>query len=691
MATSPACEDAGVAAAASTMPASRLYPVHRFCAAISAAGAAVLVVALASAAHLWRPGSELYVALLVPGVLVGELLPIKIPRRGDDEEIAFSTTFAFALLIAAGLPAALVAQAVASAVQDVVARKPLWRLVFNVGQYTLSLAAAAAVIAVLEAHGGGEARVPFDSSDLPAIFAGGTAFFLVNTIIVGAAIALYQRAPVPQYLRRDFLFSFYTSAVLLCLAPVVLAAVHFSPVLYPACLLPIAAVYQGGRQAARAEHQATHDALTGLPNRLRLEALIERAIADRALGGTFAILLMDLNRFKEINDTLGHHHGDLLLRRVGARLESAVRDGDVVARLGGDEFVVLVTRLAEPGTAERVAERVRTALREPFRLEELTLEVDASIGMATFPTDGKDAETLLQRADIAMYHAKRSHLPAAAYSPEHDHHSPARLALAADLRRALDADELVPWYQPQVDVATGAATAVEALARWQHPSLGLLHPAAFIEVAETTGLIRSLTLRVLAAALRDREQWARDGLDLELAVNVSVRNLLDPQFPGEVARTLDSAGAPSERLKLEITESSIMADPSTAKAVLEQLAAMGIGLSVDDFGTGYSSLAYLKELPVGELKIDRSFVIQMHSDRDDALIVRSTIELAHNLGLRVVAEGVEGAEALAELRNWRCDGAQGYHLSRPLAAARIPHAVPALGQRTTGRFRQPTR
>ena len=573
----------------------RLHPVHRFCAAISAAGLAVLAIALASSEHLFRPGSGIYVALLAPGVLVGELLPVKIPRRGDDEEIAFSTTFAFALLIAAGLPVALVAQAVASALQDVVARKPLWRLVFNVGQYTLSLACASLVMDGVT-YGAGLHGIPFGEADLPAIVAGGTSFFVVNTVVVGIAIALYQRASVLHYLRSDFVFSLLTSAVLLCLAPVVLAAMSFSPLLYPACLLPIAAVYQGGRQAARAEHQATHDALTGLPNRSRLEALVERAIEDRAGGDGFALLLMDLNRFKEINDTLGHHHGDLLLRQMGARLESGVREGDVVARLGGDEFVVLVTHLAEPGTAERVAERVRTALREPFQVGELTLEVDASIGIARFPADGEDVETLLQRADIAMYHAKRSHLAAAAYSSEHDHHSPARLAL-------------------------------------------------------------------------------------ELAVNVSVRSLLDPQFPTEVARALRAAGAPPECLKLEITESTIMADPATAKAVLEQLAAMGVGLAVDDFGTGYSSLAYLKELPAGELKIDRSFVINMHADRDDALIVRSTIELAHNLGLRVVAEGVEGAAALAELRRLGCDGAQGYHLSRPLPAPRVPGEVAALSSR----------
>jgi diguanylate cyclase (GGDEF)-like protein len=651
----------------------RLLPVYRLTAVVSLAGLAVLVAVAWTTPVLVPAHTWLYVALLVPGVMLGELLPLKIPRRGDDEEITISTTFAFALLVTAGLPVALLVQGLASALQDVLARKPWWRVVFNVAQYTLSLAAAAAV---MELASVAEPQLPFNPANLPAIAAAGAAFFVVNTSVVGAAIALHQRTSLLRYLRSDLAFNLYVGTVLLCLAPVVLAALYFTPALYPACLLPMVAVYHGGRQAARSEYQANHDALTGLANRQRLQARMQEAIEGQTgEPARFAVMLMDLDRFKEINDTLGHHHGDRLLWLVGARLDQAVRERDTVARLGGDEFVILLADLADVETIDALVERIRESLREPFPLDDLSIEVNASIGIAHFPRDGSDADTLLQRADVAMYHAKRNHLSHATYSVEHDHHSLARLALAGDLRRAVAHDELEPWYQLQADLGQQRVTAVEALVRWRHPTLGLLHPAAFIEVAESTGLIRELTLRVLEQALEDRNQWARDGLDLTVAVNVSMRSLLDRHFPVEVSRRLRESGTRPARLKLEITESTLMADPATAMAVLDELTNLGIELAIDDFGTGYSSLAYLSQLHVSELKIDRSFVMGMRANRDDALIVRSTIDLGHNLGLRLIAEGVEDAPTLDLLRQQGCDGAQGYHLSRPVPAAKIPSAA----------------
>jgi len=651
----------------------RLLPVYRLTAVVSLAGLAVLVAVAWTTRVLVPAHAWLYVALLVPGVMLGELLPLKIPRRGDDEEITISTTFAFALLVSAGLPVALLVQGVASALQDVLARKPWWRVVFNVAQYTLSLAAAAAV---MELASFAEPQLPFNPANLPAVAAAGAVFFVVNTGVVGAAIALHQRTGLLRYLRSDLVFNLYVGTVLLCLAPVVLAALYFTPALYPACLLPMVAVYHGGRLAARSEYQANHDALTGLANRQRLQARMQEVIEGQTgEPAAFAVMLMDLDRFKEINDTLGHHHGDRLLRLVGARLCQAVRAGDMVTRLGGDEFVILLADLADAETIDALVARIRGSLREPFPLDDLSIEVNASIGIAHFPQDGADAETLLQRADVAMYHAKRKHLSHAAYSVEHDHHSLARLALAGDLRRAVAQDELEPWYQLQADLGQQRVTAVEALVRWRHPTLGLLHPAAFIEVAESTGLVRELTLRVLEQALEDRERWAGEGLDLKVAVNVSMRSLLDRHFPAEVSRRLRESGTRPERLKLEITESTLMADPATAMAVLDELTHLGIELAIDDFGTGYSSLAYLSQLHVSELKIDRSFVMGMRANRDDALIVRSTIDLGHNLGLRLIAEGVEDAATLDLLRQQGCDGAQGYHLSRPVPAAKIPSAA----------------
>jgi diguanylate cyclase (GGDEF)-like protein len=655
------------------MQVRRLQPVHRLTAVVSLVGLGLLVAVVWTTEVLVPPHAWLYVVLLVPGVMLGELLPLKIPRRGDDEEITISTTFAFALLVTVSLPVALVVQCVASALQDALARKVWWRVVFNLGQYTLSLAAAAAVMRLAAV---GEPQVPFNPVNLPAIAAAGTTFFLINTGVVGAAIAVYQRTSLLRYFRSDLAFSLYTNTVLLCLAPVVLAALYFTPALYPACLLPMVAVYHGGRQAARSEYQANHDALTGLANRPHLQAQMQHAIEGQPGDpAPFAVMLMDLDRFKEINDTLGHHYGDLLLQHVGARLQEAVRDDDTVARLGGDEFVVLLSEVFDAETVDSSIARIRESLRAPFQLDDLAIEVEASIGIAHFPSDGSDADTLLQRADIAMYHAKRNHLSHAAYNVEHDHHSLARLALAGDLRRAVKGNELEPWYQPQADLAQQRITAVEALVRWRHPTLGLLHPAAFIELAESTGLVRELTLRVLEQALEDRSGWAREGLDLKVAVNVSMRSLLDRQFPAQVSRRLRESGTPPERLKLEITENSLMADPAMATAVLDELTGLGVELAIDDFGTGYSSLAYLSQLQVRELKIDRSFVMGMRTNRDDALIVRSTIDLGHNLGLRLIAEGVEDPATLDLLKQQGCDGAQGYHLSRPVPAQQIPIAA----------------
>jgi diguanylate cyclase (GGDEF)-like protein len=655
----------------------RLAPVHRFTGAVSVLGGSLLLAVMAHAHHqLVRPGTGLAAAVLVPGVIIGELLPLKIPRRGDDEEITISTTFSFALLLASGLPAALLAQAVASLIQDVAGRKPAWRTAFNVGQYSLALCAAAGAIAI---GSFGHLDTPFAIYQLPVVIAGAAVFFLVNFLVVGVAIALFQRARVIEYLRSDFTFSLYVSAVLLCLAPLLLLVIDDAPGLYAACLLPLLAVYHGARQAARAERQATRDALTGLANRPRLQSLIQRAIDARAESGTpFAVMLMDLDRFKEINDTLGHHHGDLLLQLVGERLQRTLRTGDVVGRLGGDEFVVIAGDVSPEQPASAVAERIDAGLREPFALEGLPVEVGASIGIATFPADGTDVATLLQHADIAMYHAKRQHLAYAGYATEHDHHSPAQLMLAADLRRAIEGDELEPHYQLLVDFDTQRIASVEALARWRHPSLGLLGPGAFIEVAESTGLIRNLTLRVLERALRERAEWAADDRDLAVAVNVSMRTLLDRSFPQLVADRLAGSGTAPDRLKLEITESTIMADPATVTAVLRELDAMGVTLAIDDFGTGYSSLAYLHQLPVREIKIDRSFVTGMAADPDSALIVRSTIDLGHNLGLRVIAEGVEDAVTLDQLRELGCDGVQGFHLARPHTAAQVAGAANVL-------------
>jgi diguanylate cyclase (GGDEF)-like protein len=423
------------------------------------------------------------------------------------------------------------------------------------------------------------------------------------------------------------------------------------------------------RQAALTRHQALHDALTGLPNRALLRDRGERAIASaKRYGGIVGLLLIDLDRFKDINDTLGHHQGDALLRSVAERLASVLREADSVARLGGDEFAVLLPQLPEPDAAMSVAQKLLEALRQPFVLDELVLEVDASIGVAVSADHEADVDTLLQRADVAMYVAKHEHTGATAYAAELDVNSPRRLALLADLRHAIEERALTLHYQPKVELASGEVRGVEALVRWNHPVLGPIPPVEFVPLAESTALIHPLTTFVLETALRQQREWHDRGYDLSMAVNLSARSLLDIALPLQIAALLSTHGVEPGRLVLEITESTLMTDPARALRVLDALDTLGVRISIDDFGTGYSSLARLKDLPVHELKIDRAFVTSMQTIHSDAVIVRSTIDLARNLGLAVVAEGVEDRSVLNELGDLGCDAAQGYFLSRPVPA-----------------------
>jgi diguanylate cyclase (GGDEF)-like protein len=423
--------------------------------------------------------------------------------------------------------------------------------------------------------------------------------------------------------------------------------------------------------SARLRHQAEADALTGLPNRNRFQRDLRRALMKAGDDTRVAVLLLDLDGFKEVNDTLGHHTGDLLLRQVGPRLRDSLPPGATVARLGGDEFAVLLPAVADPEAALAVADGLAVALARPFELDGTSLHAEASVGIALSPDHGRDGATLLQRADVAMYEAKRAGARSRVYDPADDPYSASRLMLLGELPRALERDELVLHYQPKIGLADGRPVGVEALVRWQHPQRGLLSPGEFVPLAERTALIRPLTLWVLERALRQAREWRAEGLELEVAVNLSAASLLDGSVPHDVARLLGASGVPPSGLALEITESLIMADPVRAGEVLRLLNAMGVALSIDDYGTGHSSLAYLKRLPVCELKIDRSFIGAVATDARDASIVRSTVELGHTLGLRVVAEGVEDAAAQRRLAALGCDLAQGYHICRPAPAAEI--------------------
>ena len=430
------------------------------------------------------------------------------------------------------------------------------------------------------------------------------------------------------------------------------------------------------KQVEDNERQALHDPLTDLPNRILFRDRVQQAIALASRSKeALAVMLIDLDRFKDINDSLGHHHGDLLLKQIGPRLEKLLRETDSIARLGGDEFAILMVNVPAPAAAIHVADKVRGELQKPFPVQGITLHVDASIGIALYPGHGKTVDQLLQRADVAMYMAKASGNGREVYVAQRDENSPSKLALIGELRYAIESDELLLHYQPKVHLRTGDIHGLEALVRWQHPMRGLMRSGEFVPIAENTGLIEPMTMKILRLALKQARRWQDEGARLSVAVNLSVRNLLDPNLPQEVAKLLGQCGVEPERLELEITESSIMSDPQRAREILIRLAAMGIRLAIDDFGTGHSSLSYLKQLPVHTLKIDKSFIINMTADENDLVIVQSTIDLAHNLGLEVVAEGVESEEVWNKLKLLGCDLAQGYWRGAPVPAEDIDYAM----------------
>ena len=415
--------------------------------------------------------------------------------------------------------------------------------------------------------------------------------------------------------------------------------------------------------------QATTDYLTGLPNRRALHAH-----ADVRMGGPEhqrqALLLLDMDRFKEVNDSLGHHVGDQLLIQVGARLGEHLRVGDMLVRLGGDEFAVLLGN-ADHDQAAAVAVKLCQVLAEPFTLEDIAVHSSVSIGIALFPDDGLDLNTLLRKADVAMYRAKAASEGHHVYGGADDTDFATRLQTVDELRTALTDDQLVVYYQPKVDLRTGEVNGVEALVRWDHPTRGLLYPDAFLGLVEESGLMRAMTRVVLEITLDQAAAWHADGRRLTIAINLSASSLVDNDLPDEVAAMLADRDLPQCALQLEITEEFLMADRDRARNILTRLRRHGIQISIDDFGTGYSSLSYLRDLPVDELKLDRSFIFPMADDARAAALVASTIALAHSLDLRMVAEGVENDITYTELKGLGCDQAQGYYMSRPVPSAEL--------------------
>ena len=635
--------------------------------AVAVFGLALFGAAVAHVSDVGAP-QRLSAFLMLAALLVAsEQYPISIQRRGGSDNVSLSGIFTCALLLQWGIAWAVLAQVLAQMLDDVRCRRSWWKCLFNAGQYGLSLTIAGAV-----AHyaGYGASGVPFGLQVAAALAAGFT-FFIANNIITGTALAWASNERVVPFLLSDVAFQASVNGAMTVLAPVVIAAADASVWLVPLLLVPAVAVYRGAHVSLENEHRARHDHLTELPNRFFFTEAVADAIASHVKDRAVAVMVMDLNSFKELNDTLGHAAGDALLQQVGPRLLPALPEDAVLARLGGDEFAVLLTDVADAAHASQLASQLVEALAGEFTVEETSLDLHASIGIALYPDHGDAPELLLQHADVAMYVAKSRRSGIEIYAAERNQHSRRRLAVLNQLRPALSRGELSLHYQPQVDMQTGLTRGVEALLRWHHPELGDVSPGEFISLAENTGFIRQLSDFVLEEAIAQAKQWSAMGLDVPISVNFSSHVLREPELLRHIIATIHGSGLPTGTLVVELTESALMADANAATPLLAELADAGIRLSIDDFGTGYSSLSYLSRFPVAELKIDRSFVTHVDTNAANRHIIEALTGLAARLGISVVAEGIERVAEWQTLASLGCDVAQGFLISRAVPAAVI--------------------
>lgn len=651
--------------------------------AVIAAGVVVGVFALTRPGQ-WVvavPGQWTVLLVLSTALVAGELRPIPISRAGDHTDfITISTTFAVALVILGPVSVALVAQCVAVVLDFFPNRTRLRNLTFNVCQYVLTVTVSRWVFTAIAGHvafGGPYALFdPRQPRQLLAGFAAGLAFLVVNHTLISTVLALQRRTSVLEVIVSDIRFQALTSAVLVSMGPMAALTVQIQWLMLPLLGAPLVAVYRSAQLAVERQRQAQHDALTGLSNRELFRERSTVALSDTLQsGGHLAVMMVDLDHFKQVNDTLGHQVGDELIVEVARRLEVATPPGATVARLGGDEFAVLLPDVTGLGHAEAVAGHLLDQLGGSFQAGGMRLAVQASIGIALAPEHGDDVHTLMRRADVALYEAKKERARCSSYRPEADENTPQRLEIAGDLLVAVDECQFFLEYQPKLHLASGIVEGVEALVRWNDPRRGVIGPDDFIPHAESTGLITAITWFVLDESLEQLAQWRGRGVDVTMAINLSTRHLTDLDLPGRIAAALAGHGVPPDRLIVEVTESGVMSDPQRAVGVIKGLRSVGVSVSVDDYGTGQTSLAYLQRLDVDELKIDRQFIVGLDPTSSDGVIVSSTIDMGHNLGLRIVAEGVEDAATLHWLTRAGCDVAQGFHVGRPMSAGQVEHTL----------------
>ena len=618
--------------------------------------------------------------LLACLMVAAELRPLSVQRRGGAKDsISLSGAFACALLLHYDWSLVAAALALGSLLDDRRNALAWWKSAFNVGQYTLCLGAAAAL---LHLAAGPVVAGTATSPPLAVALLCCAVFFLVNTALPGVAVALQEGLPLVRSLRDDLPLQWSVNGVVVAMAPLVVAVAKESLWLVGLLVVPALAIHRGAVSALEREHMTLHDQLTGLPNQVAFQQRLSEQLEAAADGEHVAVLVLALDHMDDVSNTLGTSAAEELLEQVARRLRTTVPEGAVLARSSGG-FAVAVPGLRSPWEASACAEAMLAQFSDPYDVVESAFALRASVGLTVSPLHGTDPGQLVQHAEVARGVALRSRSGLEIYSAERNDFTERRLAVLRGLGPALRRREMTVHFQPQVQVATGQVTGYEALLRWDHPELGRVAPDEFVALAEHAGMMHEVTDYVLDEALRRVADWRRQGSTATVSVNVSASVLQDPDLPMRVARRLALWGVPSTALVLELTETAVMSHPQRCQEVMRELRALHVGLSLDDYGTGYASLAYLTTMPVDELKIDKSFVIGMADNRVDRVAVRSTLELARSLGLRVVAEGVEDAECAELLASWGCPTGQGWHFGRPVPAQDVVLDLTDAGPETT--------
>jgi diguanylate cyclase (GGDEF)-like protein len=605
--------------------------------------------------------------LLVVFIVVSELRPVIASRRIDPDGTNLATAFHFAILLRWGVAPALASIILATVIGEMVRRKPLYKVLFNAAQYAVSYLAAAQVLGLGPWQAFPTEPASVRPQDLPIIALAALTYHAVNILLVGTAVAVTTRTPWWAAVTDKIWWYTRNTVAVLALGPLVALVLSIDPAFLVLLVLPLWLVHQTAKLSLERERSAGTDPLTGLANREQLQELLDaRGSAVARSGRTVALCIVDLDRFKEVNDTLGHATGDALLRALSGRLVGASREDDAVIRLGGDEFVLLLA-VENREIALEVVRRLAAHVHEPYDLAGIRLEVEMSVGLSLLGEDGDDLETLLRRADVAMYDAKVSGEVVRAYRPELELRTILSGELAADIRRGMAEGELELHYQPQVALPGGEVVGVEALVRWRHPDRGLLMPGEFLPSIERTSAMRSLTTTVLELALAQSARWKRIGLDVPVSVNASMYDLADTSFSERVLAGLERHRLEPADLRIEITEQALIGDSAAVVSTLDELHVGGVELSLDDFGTGHASMTRLARLPISEVKVDRQFVIDLEQDSPaTTAIVRSVLELAQAIGARTVAEGVETDAQWAALAALGCDAVQGWLTARAM-------------------------